>query len=77
MLKALGMFVVGFVGTILVLNAVTWLFGQAVAAVVAWFIVFASLIALVIGMTVGGYEAKPLNEKQVAALKAYWQKENA
>ncbi len=73
-MKLFAQFFVGFVGTILLLNAITWLFGQAVAAVVAWFVALGALAVIVIGMTMGGWEAKPMSEKQAQALKDYWQK---
>ncbi len=71
MLKAISVFIAGFVGTILVLNAVTWLFGQTVAAIVAWFIALGALVMLVIGMCVTGNEAPPLSDEASAALHEY------
>lgn len=71
MLKSITLFIIGFVGTVLVLNAITWLFGQAVAAIVAWFIALGALAMLVIGVTVTGKELPPMSEEQAEALKKY------
>lgn len=67
-MKMFAQFFVGFVGTILLLNAITWLFGQAVAAIVAWFVVLGSLAIVVIGLTVGGYDAPKMTAAEAEAI---------
>lgn len=67
-MKLFAQFFVGFVGTILLLNAITWLFGQAVAAIVAWFVALGALAMIVVGMTAGGYEAPMMTAAEAEAI---------